>query len=145
MSTSTAPTVSVGAVMHHGVINIPPQSSLHDAAAEMAHHQVHCVVVDGLARGANHGEHLVWAILTDLDLMRAMAVGQLDLPAGELAASEVVTVGPDDTLEHVAQMMAEHDTTHLVVVAPESGRPVGVVSSLDVARAVANRAAPAGR
>lgn len=137
MSISTAPAIAVGAVMHHGVINIPPQSTLEEAAREMAHHRVHCVVVDGLARGADSREHLVWAILTDLDLMRAVAVGRLDVSAGELAASEIVTVDPEDTIEHVAQLMAEHDVTHIVVVSPDTGGPSGVISSLDVAGALA--------
>lgn len=137
MSIQTAPAATVGAVMHYGVINVPPQATLKDAASEMAHHRVHCVVVNGLARGANHGEHLVWALLTDLDLMRAVAAGQLDLSVGELAASEIVTVDPGDSVEHVAQLMAEHDITHIVVVAPDTSGPVGVVSSLDVARALA--------
>lgn len=137
MSISTASMGTVGAVMHHGIINVPPQSTLEEAAGEMAHHRVHCVVVDGLARGADGGEHLVWAILTDLDLMRAMASGQLELSVGELAASEIVTVTPTDTIEHVAQLMAEHDVTHIVVVSPDSDRPCGVISSLDVAGALA--------
>jgi CBS domain-containing protein len=137
MSISAAPTVPVSAVMHHGVINVPPQSTLEEAAREMAHHRVHCVVVDGLARGADRREHLVWAILTDLDLMRAVAAGQLELSVGELAASEIVTVSPGDTIEHVAQLMAEHDITHIVVVSPDTGRPSGVISSLDVAGALA--------
>ncbi len=137
MTSSTAPSVSVGAVMHHGTISLPPQSTLQDAAGEMARHSVHCVVIDGLARGADRGEHLVWGILSDLDLMRAAAAGRLDVAAGELAASEVVTVDPDDTIEQVAQLMAEHDVTHVVVVSPETGRPAGVVSSLDVAGALA--------
>jgi CBS domain-containing protein len=136
-TSSTAPAVSVGAVMHHGMISIPPQSTLEEAAGEMARHCVHCVVVDGLARGADRDEHRVWGILSDLDLMRAVAAGRLDVAAGELAASEIVTVDPDDTIEHVAQLMAEHDITHLVVVAPDTGRPAGVISSLDVAEALA--------
>jgi CBS domain-containing protein len=137
MTSSTAPGVAVGAVMHHGVINIPPQSTLEEAAREMAHNRVHCVVVDGLARGADSHEQLVWGILSDLDLMRAVAAGRLDVSAGELAASEIVTVDPQDTIEHVAQLMAEHDNTHMVVVSPDTGRPAGVISSLDVAGALA--------
>lgn len=137
MTSSTAPAVAVGAVMHHGVINIPPQSTLEEAAGEMAHHRVHCVVVEGLARGANSRERLVWGLLTDLDLMRAVAAGRLDVSAGELAASEIVTVDPADSIEHVAQLMAEHDSTHLVVVPPDTDRPTGVISSLDVAGALA--------
>jgi hypothetical protein len=31
--------------------------------------------------------------------------------------------------------MGEHDCSHLIVIEPDSGRPLGVVSSLDVARA----------
>jgi hypothetical protein len=35
--------------------------------------------------------------------------------------------------------MAEHDNAHLVVASPQTGRPVGMLSTLDVARAVATR------
>jgi len=34
--------------------------------------------------------------------------------------------------------MAEHDNAHLVVASPQTGRPVGMLSTLDVARAVAD-------
>jgi CBS domain-containing protein len=44
---------------------------------------------------------------------------------------------PEDALERAAQLMAEHDVTHLVVVQPHSGQPVGIVSALDVAGALA--------
>jgi CBS domain-containing protein len=136
MSTSTAPQATAGAVMNHGVINIPPHSTLEDAAGEMARHHVHCVVVEGLARGADRDEHLVWGILSDMDLMRAFAAGRLDVAAGELAATEIVTVDPRDTIEQVARLMAEHDITHVVVVSAENGEPTGVVSSLDIAGAL---------
>jgi len=58
----------------------------------------------------------------------------VEATAGELAASDVVVVDPADTLEHAAQLMAEHSTAHLVVVSPDSGRPIGILSTLDVAR-----------
>jgi CBS domain-containing protein len=32
--------------------------------------------------------------------------------------------------------MSEHECSHLIVTDPDSGRPLGVVSSLDVARAL---------
>jgi len=57
--------------------------------------------------------------------------------AGEVAASEIVTVDSSDRIDRVARLMAEHDCTHLVVVSPETGEPVGVVSSLDVAQGLA--------
>jgi len=30
--------------------------------------------------------------------------------------------------------MTEHSTTHLLVVSPQTGLPVGMISSLDIAR-----------
>jgi CBS domain-containing protein len=94
---------------------------------------VHCVVVEGLARGSDRQETLVWGTLSDLDLMKALTTERLDASAGELAASEIVTVDSTERIEEVARLMAEHECTHLVVVSPQSGEPVGVVSSLDVA------------
>ncbi|HYM45922.1 MAG TPA: CBS domain-containing protein [Solirubrobacteraceae bacterium] len=132
MTISTTPAQAVSAVMHHGVIHIPPQATLQEAAAEMAEQRVHCVVVEGLARGRDRQETLVWGILSDLDLVKAIASERLDTAVGDLAATEIVTVEEAETIERAAQLMAEHDCTHLVVVAP-SGAPVGVISSLDVA------------
>jgi CBS domain-containing protein len=44
-------------------------------------------------------------------------------------------VDPGETLERAAQLMAEHEVTHLLVVAER--KPVGVISSLDLAAAIA--------
>lgn len=123
---------TVGDAMHSGVIQIPPQATLQEAAAEMAAHHVHCLVVQGLARDGADRETLVWGILSDLDLMKAMASERLDAPVGDLAATEIVTVEESEAIDHVALLMAEHDCAHLVVIAP-SGEPTGVISSLDVA------------
>jgi CBS domain-containing protein len=123
--------------MHHGVISTPPQTQLSDVAAQMAENDVHCVVVEGLARTRGDQEALVWGILSDLDLVRAIAARRLDSNAGEFAATEIVTVESTGNVEDVAPLMAEHECTHLIVVSPQSGDPVGVVSSLDVERALA--------
>jgi CBS domain-containing protein len=47
----------------------------------------------------------------------------------------VLTCRPDESLARAAQMMAEHEVTHVVVVSGE--RPIGVLSSLDVAASLA--------
>ena len=49
----------------------------------------------------------------------------------------VVTVEPDEPLGRAAQLMSEHEITHLVVVDPELTRPIGVLSTLDMARVLA--------
>jgi CBS domain-containing protein len=48
---------------------------------------------------------------------------------------DVVTVHPDDELGHPTQLMAEHDVAHVIVVV--DGAPVGILSALDIAEAVA--------
>ena len=131
---------TVGEVMHHGVIATAPQSP---EVAQIADNGVHCVVVEGLTRARGGQETLVWGILSDLDLMRAAATGRLDASAGEVAGTEILTVESGDQVEDVTRLMADHECTHLVVISPQSGEPVGVVSSLDVARALARPESPA--
>ena len=143
-TTTSAGGVTVSTVMHQGVITCPPQTPLADVAARMAHHCVHCIVVQGLARGPHGSERLVWGIVSDLDLMRATASGQMDAQASEIAATEIVTVGPDDDVTDVARLMSEHESSHLVVVSA-GGDPIGVISSLDVAGALAPSLRSGGR
>jgi CBS domain-containing protein len=113
--------------MKVGVIDCPPDADVPTLARTMADHRIHCVVVNGES----------WGIVSDLDLMASLRPG-VTATAGELAAGDVVAVDPEDTLEHAAQLMAEHDTAHLVVVSPDTGRPVGILSTLDIARWAAN-------
>ena len=132
--------LAVGDVMHRGVINAPPQATVTELALQMAESRVHCVVVEGLARRSDLQEELVWGIVSDLDLMKALAAGRVELSAGEIAATEIVTVEDSDPVEQAVELMAAHDCTHLVVVATRTGEPVGVISSLDVAAALARAA-----
>jgi CBS domain-containing protein len=68
-----------------------------------------------------------------MDLLRA-ARDDIDARTASWAAvTEFLSVSPDDPLERAVQLMLEHEVTHLVVVDPGSGRPLGVLSSLDVA------------
>lgn len=54
-----------------------------------------------------------------------------------MATTELVAVMPDDTLEMAARLMVEYGTAHLIVASPQSGFPVGIVSTLDIARIAA--------
>jgi CBS domain-containing protein len=57
--------------------------------------------------------------------------------AGKVAATEPVTVDADEPLLTAAQVMQEHDVHHLVVVSGRDPRPIGILSSLDVAGVIA--------
>ena len=117
-------------VMHRGLITCPADSTVAEVAATMARERVHCVIV------ADAGGRRPWAVVSDLDLMAALAAGE-DPPAASLAGNRVVIVEPTAPLAEAARLMAEHRVGHLVVVDPVSAHPIGVISTLDVARAMA--------
>jgi len=102
----------------------------------MAEHSVHCVVVDGAKVPSHSHERLARDFVTDVDLMRAVGSGRLDAKAGEATANQIVTVIPGESIERAAQIMSEHQCSHLVVVSADGVEPLGVISSLDVVRAV---------
>ena len=116
-------------VMRLGVISCPPDVSLREVARIMATYRIHSVVVTEMPDGAPLG------VISDIDV--SAGAGVPDALASTVARTEVVTVSPEDSLARAAQMMAEHDVSHLVVVQPHSGHPVGILSALDVAGALA--------
>ncbi len=122
--------IRVADVMHEGVLTCGRDESLAAVARLMARHRIHSVVV---ADGPS-----LWGVVSDLDLVAAASVRDLEAQtAGAAAATPALTIAPDDTLQRATQLMVEHALTHLVVVA--GYRPVGVISTLDVAAALAER------
>jgi CBS domain-containing protein len=118
--------------MHEGVLTCSRQASLAHVAELMASHRVHCVVVTDEREDAGS----LWGIVSDLDLAAASSVRDLDeQTAGATAATAALTIEPEETVQRAAQLMTEHGTTHLVVVDVE-GRPVGILSTLDIAAAL---------
>lgn len=97
----------------------------------MASHKVHAVAVTGNANRPI-------GIVSDLDMVAAAADAE-DATALQVAATEPLSISTAEPLHRAAQMMAEHGTSHLVVVDASSGYPSGVLSTLDVAAAYARR------
>jgi CBS domain-containing protein len=132
--------VPVSDAMHPGVLTCPVETPLRTLARMMAAHRVHSIVVYGDPEEAE-ADGLIWGVVSDLDLVGAATVGDVeDRTAGGTAASPVVRVSPDETLDRAAQLMHEHGTAHLVVVDPGANQPVGVISTLDIARVLARPA-----
>lgn len=133
----TLETLRVAEAMHPGLISCSPDTPLRAVAGMMATYRVHAILVT--AHGA---EELpgggVWGVISDTDLLRAAQMGDLDEQASRvLASAPVLTVGTGEKLAHAARLMAEHEISHLIVVEPHTARPVGVLSTLDIARALA--------
>ena len=124
-------------VMHPGVISCPAETPLPTVARMMATYRVHAIVViahavDTLPDGS------LWGVVSDADLVRAAQAPEFDeLTAQTLAANPVVMVAASDPVQRAVQLMVEHEISHLIVVERRSMKPIGVISTLDVARALA--------
>jgi CBS domain-containing protein len=123
----------VSEVMHKGILSCDRDASLREVARTMAEQRVHCVVVESGSGDAGP----LWGVVSGLDLVAAASVRGLDeQTAGGSAASPVVTISARETLERATQLMTEHGTAHIIVI-DEAQLPVGVLSTLDVARTLA--------
>lgn len=128
--------LQVADAMHPGLISCSLETPLRSVARMMATYRVHAILV--VAHGGDEAEGPPWVVVTEADLLRAAAFADVDdEPALAIAATPVLTVGPSDGLAAAAELMVEHELSHLIVVEPQAGRPIGVLSTLDVARAIA--------
>ena len=127
----------VADVMHWGLVSCAADTPLDVVAALMIDEVVHCVVVlDGPAADAS-----LWGVVSDLDLIAAASVRPLaEQAAGGSAMRPAVTIDPAESLESAARAMTRAGVAHLVVVDPVERRPIGVVSTLDLAGALASTA-----
>lgn len=142
MTTTCSPFPALGSLrvseaMHLGLISCSFESPLRTAARLMATHRVHAILVTA------HGDSRLpeggpWAIVTDTDLLLAAETADLDdATVRTIATTSVDVIASTERLASAAQLMAEQRVSHVVVLEPISSRPIGVLSTLDVARALA--------
>jgi CBS domain-containing protein len=126
---------TVADAMSPGLIRCAPETPLRVVARLMATYNIHAVYV--FDYGAEDDEDVrLWGLVSDLDLVAACPVID-ERTAANTAVAPLVTAWLDEPLERAAVRMAEKDCSHLAVLDPTTGRPVGVLSTLDVARVVA--------
>jgi CBS domain-containing protein len=128
--------VTIAAAMHRGVVTCRPETPLTKVAQMMAAHRIHSVVVWSEAQEADE-EGTLWGVVSDLDLARAIATDEAGSTARAVTSKPVVTVAIDERISRAAELMVDHAIAHLVVV--RRGRPVGVISTLDLARVLADQ------
>jgi CBS domain-containing protein len=119
--------------MRLGVIFCRPETRLREVARMMSTYRIHSVVVSDIGLE----EQRPWGIVSDFDLAVAAGKDAGERRAREVARSDVVTVGPDEPLARATQLMADHEISHLIVIQPQSGHPLGILSTLDVAAVLA--------
>ena len=112
-----------------GVVTIPPEASVAEAARVLAAHRIGALVaVDGDGRVAG--------ILSERDIVRGFA-DRPDVCAGltvrDLMTADVVVCHEDDTLDSLSQVMTTQRIRHLPVMGGE-GKLVGIVTIGDVVK-----------
>lgn len=133
MSSASVSSVSVHEVMHPGIVSCDAATGAADVARIMFDRRVHCVAVVSAAED-DVGAPRIWGIVSDLDILAALARPGSAITAADLASEPVVTVRPTLTLREAADAMVRYRVHHVVVTDPERHTPVGVLSTLDVAR-----------
>jgi CBS domain-containing protein len=134
-----APPLSLAAsrvadAMTTGLISCTPDTPLRDVGGIMAEEHIHAVYVFDYDTETAVER---WGLVSDLDLVAATG-GDIDQrSAGDSAVTPLVTVRSDDSLARAAQLMNEYNVAHLAVLDPATRRPIGVLSTLDLARVVA--------
>jgi CBS domain-containing protein len=126
---------TVADAMHPGILTCEPDVGVSEVARMMATHHVHCIAVVGISYG--NPECYVWGIVSDLDLLGAGIGGEPGTTARDLANQPVITVKATTPLREAGQLMLQHGVSHLVVSDPETQRPTGIISTLDVAGVLA--------
>jgi CBS domain-containing protein len=122
---------TVADAMHSGILTCEPDTTLKKVARLMATNRVHCLAVVGVS----HTDPVcgMWGIVSDLDLVRVAIRGDLEASAGSLAMSPLVSVTSSTPLREAGDLMVINHVSHLVVIEPETQRPIGILSTLDIA------------
>jgi len=112
-----------------GVIAIRPDAPVLEAIRLMAEHGTGSVLV-------MRGSTLV-GIVSERDYARKIVLkgrASANTPVSDIMSSPVVTVGPDETVQHCMQLMTDRRFRHLAVV--DESKVTGVISIGDIVKAM---------
>jgi CBS domain-containing protein len=107
------------------VWSVSPDASILEAAKRMADHNVGALLV------VDAGQ--IVGILSERDTVRKVAAkgkSCRDTSVGEAMTRDIVTVGPQASLDEATGLMLSHEIRHLPVV--QGGQPIGMISLRDV-------------
>lgn len=122
----------VADAMRHGLLSCPADASLRAAARTMSTQHVHMILATDPADGSPVGA------LSDQGLLRAVLEHRNDDPElGEVVERDMDTISSAEPLAEAIELMRERGTSHLIVRDAQTGRPSGVLSTLDIAGVLA--------
>jgi len=127
--------MTVGEIMSGDVLAVDPSTGLREAASRMHERRVGAVVV-------LDGSRLV-GILTERDVLRAVATDRVDGPVSDAMTRDPDTVEAAEQAGQAAAVMIHGGFRHLPVV-DEDDSVVGMISIRDLVRLSVDDEAPRG-
>lgn len=122
---------TVGEIMERHVVTVPAEMPVTEVARLMAERRISGVpVVEEQDR--------VLGVVSASDVVRRAAGGVERLTAADIMTPGAYSVAPDDAVWELARLLVRAGIHRALVM--EQGRLVGIVSTLDVLRAVAEDA-----
>ncbi len=121
--------------MTKGVVFANLTDSLQSAAAKMAERDIGSIVI------VQEGKPI--GIVTERDFVRRVAALGKDsrtLTVADIMSTPLVTVGPECDINSAAKIMTDNNIKRLPVV--EGERLVGIITSFDIAKVMAEEAHP---
>ena len=125
---------TIGEVMSTDLLTVEQESTLVATAAAMNARRVGAVLVIRAGR--------LVGILTERDVLRAAATGELTGTVAEWMTPHPETVEADESAQQAAVIMIHGGFRHLPVL--EAGEPVGIVSIRDLMRVALEDVSPRG-
>jgi CBS domain-containing protein len=127
---------TVADAMHPGILSCDAGATLTEVARIMSTHHVHCMVVRSTPED-EAGESPVSGIISDFDLLRASIGPDVPDTATAFARRPVIKLETTAPLRDAVQLMLTKGTGHILAVNPDTGHPVGILSTLDIAGVLA--------
>jgi CBS domain-containing protein len=121
----------VGDAIGSPLITCRPETPMDEVAGLMASNRVSAVVVEGL------GGVESWGVVTDRNLLAVAADADMR-SAAECATGRLLAIGPDEPVEAAVRLMQSHSVSRLMVTDGGRGLPLGILTTLDVAAALAD-------
>ena len=131
---------TVGEAMTRGLVTIPENAQLYQAAQLMDAHRVHGLpVIDD--------DRTLVGVLSPTDLLRVRSMAHLwsgltGLAVKHVMTTPAITVSVDETLDDAAKLMKSHRVHRLVVIGSDGATPVGMLSVTDLIHVMAGEKAP---
>ena len=120
-------------IMSHQIITIKSTDTLTDASKTLKANHISALPV-------TNGDSIV-GIITTTDLVNIYTSADKEQhmdpwsPVSKFMSSPVITVKPDDDVKTASKIMNEKKFHHLIVM-DKNNSPLGIISSLDIAKAL---------